>query len=234
MDSLTMAVLQAGNVNSGAFDPIRQICQKAKGTGAWIHVDGAFGLWAAASDKTKHLTDGIELADSWSLDGHKTLNTPYDSGVILCKDRSALASAMAASGSYLLSGESRNGMMYTPEMSRRARAVELWSVLKYLGKAGVAEVVDGLCDNALLFAEGLKAKGFVIHNDVAFNQIVTSGKTPEETEKILRNMTSDGVCWCGSSIWKGLPVIRISVCSWETDEGDIHRSIEAFASARDN
>ncbi len=231
-DSLTLAILQAGNVNSGAFDPIRQICEKAQGTGAWIHVDGAFGLWAAASNERRHLTCGIELADSWSLDGHKTLNAPYDSGVIMCKDRSALASAMQASGSYLLSGENRNGMMHTPEMSRRARSVELWSILKYLGKSGVADLVDGLCDRALDFAEGLKAEGFEIHNDVVFNQVVTSGKTDDETDRILKCLESGGSVWCESSHWKGRKVIRISVCSWNTDEEDVRRSVEAFVSAR--
>lgn len=232
-DSLTLLVLQAGNVHSGAFDPFLTIREKTAGTGAWIHIDGAFGLWAAASKKRRRLADGIELADSWSMDGHKTLNTPYDNGIILCRDRTALASAMYASGAWLHSGNDRNGMAYTPEMSRRARAVELWAVLKYLGKSGVASMIDDLCDKAVSLAEGLRSEGFPIHNDVVFNQVVTSGKTPGETGRILDRLSSDGTLWCGGSTWKGMPVIRISVCSWETDDDDIQRSIDAFKAARD-
>ena len=233
LDSLSLIVLQAGNVTSGAFDPFKVICKRASEKGAWVHIDGAFGLWAAASKDRKRLTEGIELADSWSLDGHKTLNTPYDSGVVLCRDRAALANAMQASGSYLLSVNKRNGMMHTPEMSRRARAVEMWAVLKYLGREGVASMVDDMCDKASLLAKGLEAQGFTIHNDVVFNQVVTSGKSADETESLLKNLESDGTIWCGGSSWHGIPVVRISVCSWQTSEDDVKKSVQAFVEARD-
>ncbi len=229
----TLLLLQAGNVNSGAFDPFRQICEVAKSAGSWIHIDGAFGLWAAASPTTAHLCEGIELSDSWSADAHKTLNAPYDCGIILCRDRDALSSALQASGSYIVWSENRDGMMYTPEMSRRARGIDLWATLVTLGRTGVADLIDQLCDGARAFAGQLQAEGFRFLNDVVFNQVLVAGDTPEETEALLTAVQKSGECWCGGSQWAGDPVIRISVCGAETTPADIERSAKAFVAARE-
>ena len=233
LDKKTILILQAGNVNSGAFDSFQEICEKAKKSNAWIHIDGAFGLWAAGSEKLSYLTRGIEKADSWSVDGHKTLNTPYDSGIVLCKDRDALVSALQATGSYIVYGENRDGMLYTPEMSRRARAVELWAALKYLGKEGVDELVYGLHVRAKQFADGLVKKGFKVLNDVVFNQVIVACDNDSETESTLKNIQELSDCWCGGSQWFDKKIIRISVCSWATTEKDINKSIDSFVKARE-
>ena len=241
LDSCTLLILQAGNVNTGAFDPFVTLCSDAQSAGAWVHIDGAFGLWAAASDETADLTHGIELADSWSVDAHKTLNAPYDNGIILCKDRSALAGAMQASGSYIQfsqrvsvdrASEHRDGMLYTPEMSRRARGIELWALLKTLGRTGIAELVNRLCRNARLFETELAKREFRILNDVVFNQVLVACETPDLTQRTLRHIQDSGECWCGGSIWLGEPVIRVSVCSWSTTAEDVVRSAQAFENAR--
>ena len=234
LDANTLVILQAGNVNSGAFDDFETVCNLAQAAGAWVHIDGAFGLWAAVSAKTSHLTKGIEKADSWSVDGHKTLNTPYDCGIILCRDRNALTSAMQASGSYLQYSEHRDNMMYTPEMSRRARAVELWATIRFLGRSGIAELVDGLCDRAQQFAEQLAANGFQIGNDVVFNQVLVACATPEQTKATLARIQASGECWCGQTTWQDKPAIRISVCSWATTPDDVERSVRAFVNARNS
>jgi len=233
LDDHTLVIAQAGNVCSGAFDSFDRICDRAARAGAWVHIDGAFGLWAAGSGNKRFLTQGIEKADSWSVDAHKTLNAPYDCGIILSKHREALLAAMQASDSYIQYSGKRDGMMYTPEMSRRARAVELWATLKFLGKSGVEELVDGLCDRARQFAERLDAEGFRILNDVVFNQVLVSCDTPEETEATLEKIQQSGECWCGGAVWNGKPVIRISVCSWATTPSDIDRSAAAFVKARE-
>jgi len=233
LDERTIVILQAGNVKSGSFDPFDKIGNRANNAGSWIHIDGAFGLWAAASHKKKFLTKGIEKADSWSVDAHKTLNAPYDCGIILCKNREALTMAMQVSGSYIRYSEKRDGMLFTPEMSRRARAIELWATLKYLGRSGIEEIVDGLCDGAQQFSEQLSTVGFNILNEVVFNQILVSCSTAEETNETLKNIQESGECWCGGSIWNGEPVIRISVCSWATTVKDIDRSVAAFIKARE-
>lgn len=236
LDASCIVILQAGNVNSGAFDPFEEICDNANAVGAWVHIDGAFGLWAGGTERLKHLTQGMEKAHSWSVDGHKTLNTPYDSGILLCRDKLALVTALQASGAYLTSNysEKRDGMMYTPEMSRRARAVELWAALKYLGKAGVDELVYGLHKRADQFAHELKQAGFTVHNNVVFNQVIVSPSDDDETTlAVLAQIQASGECWVGSSIWEGKAVIRISVCSWATTSEDIRRSALAFISARD-
>jgi glutamate/tyrosine decarboxylase-like PLP-dependent enzyme len=232
LDERCLVIAQAGNVNSGAFDPFTQICERARAAGAWIHIDGAFGLWAAGSRTRKSLTDGIEKADSWSVDAHKTLNAPYDCGIVLCKNPAALVTAMQATGSYIAYSDKRDGMLYTPEMSRRARAVELWATLKSLGKEGLAELVDRLCEHANRFAMELGEKGFRILNEVVFNQVLVAGDTPEQTRAILGNIQKSGECWCGGASWKGEAVIRISVCSWATTEVDVLRTVTAFVDAR--
>lgn len=236
LDDSCIVILQAGNVNSGAFDPFGEICDNANKAGAWVHIDGAFGLWAGGTQRLKYLTQGMDKAHSWSVDGHKTLNTPYDSGILLCRDKEALITALQASGDYLTSsyGEKRDGMMYTPEMSRRARAVELWAALKYLGRSGVDELVFGLHQRAVQFADELRAAGFDILNDVVFNQVIVSPSPEDEiTQQILEYIQASGECWVGSSVWQGKKVIRISVCSWVTSEQDISRSALTFVQARD-
>lgn len=235
LDDSCIVLLQAGNVNSGAFDPFEAICAAANAAGAWVHIDGAFGLWAAGTERLKHLCHGIEKAQSWSVDGHKTLNTPYDSGILLCADREALVTALQATGAYLTQsfGDKRDGMLYTPEMSRRARAIELWAALKYLGKSGVDELVYGLHERAVQFAEELAAAGFTILNDVVFNQVILSPSDDDEvTQLFLEHIQASGECWVGSSMWQGKKVIRISVCSWVTNAEDISRSVAAFVAAR--
>ena len=232
LDESCLVILQAGNVNSGSFDPIYEICSKAKKTGAWIHVDGAFGLWAACTERKKNFTAGIELADSWSVDGHKTLNTPYDCGIVLCRNKEDLASAMQASASYIIYSENRDNMLLTPDMSRRGRAVELWATLKFLGKRGIAEMIDGFCDHALTLADMLKKEGFQILNDVVFNQVLVSCGTSEETRALLSALQNSGDCWCGGAVWKGVQAIRMSICSWATTEKDIEKTVAAFIKMR--
>jgi glutamate/tyrosine decarboxylase-like PLP-dependent enzyme len=233
LDGNTILILQAGNVNSGSFDPFTAICRKANMGGAWVHIDGAFGLWAAAVQQLRGLTDGIEHADSWAVDGHKTLNTPYDNGVVLCKDQEALVSALHMSSGYILvSEDARDGMFYTPEMSRRARIIELWATLSYLGHQGISELVYGLHQRATQFAQELKAMaGFTVLNDVVFNQVLVQCETDELTARTIQNIQELRECWVGGSTWNGRTVIRISVSSWATTPDDIHRSAQSFKHA---
>ncbi len=218
LDDSCIILLQAGNVNSGAFDPLHEICDSANAANAWVHIDGAFGLWAGGTKRLSHLTEGMEKAHSWSVDGHKTLNTPYDSGILLCRDKDALVMALQASGAYLNFSESRDGMLYTPEMSRRARAVELWAALKYLGSEGVDELVYGLHERAVQFADELRAADFEVLNEVVFNQVIIAPSEDDDdiTQSIIEAIQQSGECWVGGSLWMGKKVIRISVCSWVT------------------
>lgn len=229
LDENTILILQAGNVNSGAFDNFEDICEKANKAKAWVHIDGAFGLWAGAVEKLKHLTKGIEKASSWAVDGHKTLNTPYDSGIILCSDKDAMTSALHMSGSYIIESTERDGMFYTPEMSRRARIIELWAVMKYLGKDGIDEMILTMYLRAKQFATEIgKIAGFYVENDIAFNQIIVRCKTDKITEQVLKNIQMLRECWLGGSVWHGKKVMRISICSWATTEEDITKSIKSF------
>lgn len=232
LDSNTLLILQAGNVNSGAFDPFVEICSKARAADAWVHIDGAFGLWAATSPRLKHLTAGIELADSWSVDAHKTLNAPYDSGLILCRHRDALTQALHMTGSYIIYSENRDGMLYSADMSRRARAVELWATLMALGRSGVAGLIEDLQQKAVYFADGLRQAGFTVLNEVCFNQVLVSSGDPQQTKELLKLIQASGECWCGGASWHGDDVIRVSVCSYRTTRQDIDRSIQAFVAAR--
>lgn len=232
LDNRTLLILQAGNVNTGAFDRFDAICDKARAAGAWVHVDGAFGLWAAASEPLKHLTAGVEKADSWSVDAHKTLNAPYDNGIVLCRNRDALTGALHMTGSYIVYSPQRDGMLYTPEMSRRARIVELWATLKSMGRTGVSQLVEDLHQKAAYFAEGLSKEGFTVHNEICFNQVLVSAGTPEMTAAVLKSVQDSGELWCGGSQWEGNPVIRLSVCSYRTTQEDIDRCVRAFVKAR--
>ncbi len=188
LDDSTLLILQAGNVNSGCFDDFSLICTKAREAGAWTHVDGAFGLWAACSPSTEHLTAGVERADSWSIDAHKTLNAPYDCGIILCRSRDALVSSMQASGSYITYSDKRDNMLYTPEMSRRARGVDLWATMKALGRNGIDALVSGLHQRAVQMAEELGKENFQVLNQVAFNQVLVACESNEMTMGTLANI----------------------------------------------
>jgi len=232
LDERTILILQAGHVGTGAFDPFDEVCALANRANAWVHIDGAFGLWVAGSERLKNLTQGIEKANSWSVDGHKTLNTPYDNGIVLCKDKEALVQALQASGSYLSFSEDRDGMLYTPEMSRRARVIELWAALKYLGRNGVDELVFGLHERAVQIARELEAEGFRILNDVVFNQVLVACESDEITNRTLSHIQHSGECWVGGATWGDQSVIRVSVCSWATTAEDISRSVRAFVTAQ--
>jgi glutamate/tyrosine decarboxylase-like PLP-dependent enzyme len=231
LDDRTILVLQAGNVGSGSFDPFDQICDAANKAGAWVHIDGAFGLWAAGSQQLSHLTSGADKANSWSVDGHKTLNTPYDNGIVLCDDGPALNHALQLSGSYIVYSGNRDGMMFTPEMSRRARAVELWATLKYLGRQGVDELLVGLHERAVQMARELDAARFKILNDVVFNQVLVTCENDALTTRTMEHIQASGECWVGGATWNGVSVIRVSVCSWATTQHDITRSVRAFVAA---
>lgn len=233
LDDATILILQAGNVNGGAFDPLEPLCRQAEAAGAWVHIDGAFGLWAAASSRLAQLTQGMERAHSWSVDGHKTLNTPYGNGVILCRDAEALTAAMQASGSYIAWSDERDGMLYTPEMSRRARAIELWAALAYLGADGLDELVWQLYERTAQMAAALRGDGFAIANEIVFNQILVDCGKEAETARMIEHLQNSGECWVGGATWFGRPVIRVSICSWATTAADVVRTAAAFARARE-
>jgi glutamate/tyrosine decarboxylase-like PLP-dependent enzyme len=228
----TILILQAGNLNTGAFDPFDPIIARAKQAGAWVHVDGAFGLWARATRDRAALATGCELADSWATDGHKWLNVPYDSGIAFVRDADALRAAMAVTADYLpTSSAHRNPSDYTPELSRRARGVDVWAALATLGRAGVADMIEGCCRHARRFAEGLSAAGFTVLNDVVLNQVLVSFGTPERTQQVIAAIQQEGTCWCGITVWKGQTAMRISVCSWATREKDVEKSLAAMIRA---
>lgn len=234
LDKNCIVVLQAGNVSSGSFDDFESICTKANEAGAWVHIDGAFGLWAAASKKLKYLTKGIEKANSFSVDGHKALNTPYDNGVVLCTDEDALTNALHNAGSYIVHSEHRDGMFYTPEMSRRARSIELWAALKYLGHEGIEELIDGFHQRANQLANSLKEEGFEILNDVVFNQVIVRYQSDESTNIIMKHIQESETCWLGGAKWDGKDIIRVSICSWLTTEEDIEKTIQVFIEAKNS
>ena len=225
----TIVCTQAGNLNTGAFDPVGDICDAVKPQGAWVHVDGAFGLWAAASPALQHLCSGLQAADSWATDAHKWLNVPYDSGVAFVRDAAALKSAMSITADYLLmESEFRNPSDFTPELSRRARGVDVWAALKSLGREGVAEMIDRCCQNARRFADRLQAAGFDVLNDVVLNQVLVSFGDDATNRKIVEAIQKDGTCWCGSTVWQGRSAMRISVCNWSTTEADVDESLEVM------
>ena len=232
LDSSCLVILQAGNANTGSFDKFSAVCDKANRVGAWVHVDGAFGLWAGASKTLSHLTAGMEKASSWAVDGHKTLNTPYDSGIVLCRDEKAFVTALQATGEYIIYSDERDPMLYTPEMSKRSRAIELWATMKYLGKNGIDEMVTGFYQRAKQLEKGLLKSGFRIINEVVFNQVLVACETDEITKGVLDMVQKSGEVWCGGSKWQGEAAIRISICSWATTENDIERTIAVFKRAK--
>jgi glutamate/tyrosine decarboxylase-like PLP-dependent enzyme len=225
----TIVCLQAGNINTGAFDPFEEVCARAHDAGAWVHIDGAFGLWAVATPSRAFLTAGMAYADSWATDAHKWLNVPYDSGLAFVRDAAALRAAMAVTAEYLPTvSDQRNPSDYTPELSRRARGVEIWAALRSLGRAGLANMIERACRHAGRFAEGLAAAGYQVLNDVVLNQVLVSFGDAETTNRVIAAIQTDGTCWCGGTIWQGQTAMRISVSSWATTEEDVERSLAAM------
>jgi glutamate/tyrosine decarboxylase-like PLP-dependent enzyme len=232
LEGPTIVCAQAGNVNSGAIDPIAEICLRAKAGGAWVHVDGAFGLWALASREFDGAMRGVADADSWATDAHKWLNVPYDSGLAFSRDAEALRAAMAVTADYLPTLSAyRNPSDYTPELSRRARGIEVWAAIRALGRAGVAEIVERNCRQARRFAEGLSAMGFRVLNEVALNQVVVSFGNEETSARVISAIQDDGTCWCGGTVWRGESAMRISVSSWATTDADVEKSLDAMRRA---
>jgi glutamate/tyrosine decarboxylase-like PLP-dependent enzyme len=228
LDNRTLVAIQAGNVNTGAFDPAVEICSRARQQGAWVHVDGAFGLWAAAAPERARLVTGFADADSWATDCHKWLNVPYDSGLAIVRDAEHLRAAMTVRAAYLQMGEHREPWQYTPEASRRARGIEIWAALRSLGRSGLAEMIERNCRLASRFADGFRAAGFSVLNDVVLNQVLVSFGDSEETRRVIAEVQREGTCWCGGTEWHGQAAMRVSVSSWATTEDDVGRSLSAI------
>lgn len=229
----TILCIQAGNVNSGAFDPAGELCAWAHAAGAWVHVDGAFGLWARASERHEEQTRGFEDADSWATDGHKWLNVPYDCGIALVRDESPLRAAMALTAAYLPDSDQRDPMHYSPDASRRARGVDVWAALASLGRQGTAALIDRCCGHASRMAAGLRAAGHNVLNDVRLNQVLVSFGSGARTRRVIEAVQEAGVCWCGGSEWQGQTVMRISVSSWATTDDDVDRSLASILATAD-
>ncbi len=223
---------QAGNVNTGAFDPLEEIAESAKDCGAWLHVDGAFGFWAAVSPERAVLVRGIERADSIATDAHKWVNVPYDCGIVFCADEEAHRGAMSLSAAYIAATVSeRDPHEFVPEESRRARAVPVYAAVRTLGRQGLAELVERNCRQARRFADALRAAGYEVLNEVALNQVLVSFGSAEQTLATIAAIQKEGTCWCGGTVWKGRTAMRISVCNWSTTDEDLGRSIEAILQA---
>jgi len=232
LDKSSILILQAGNANTGCFDDFEKIFSKIDCSESWVHVDGAFGLWASSVNELSYLTKGVEQANSWSIDGHKTLNTPYDSGMILCQDEEALLSALQATGEYMIFSKARDPLLYTPELSKRSRAIELWATMKYLGKKGINEMIYGFHQRAKQLEAGLIELGFEVLNEVVFNQVLICGESDEETHKIINYIQNSRQAWLGGTSWRDKAAIRISVCSWMTTAQDIKILLELFKRSR--
>jgi glutamate/tyrosine decarboxylase-like PLP-dependent enzyme len=220
--------LQAGNVNTGACDPMAEIIPRAREAGAWVHVDAAFGFWAAASPRLASRVDGIALADSWATDAHKWLNVPYDCGLALVRDPAALQGAMGIRAAYLPDEDRREPSRFGPELSRRGRGIEVWAALKHLGRDGLATMIERCCAHARRFAAGLAAAGHTVLNEVVLNQVLVSFGSPERTRQVIAAVQAEGTCWCSGTVWQGHTAMRISVSSWATTEEDVERSLAAI------
>lgn len=228
-DRPLVAVLQAGNVHSGAFDPFVEAIELAHAHGAWVHVDGAFGLFAAASPTYRHLVAGVSAADSWATDAHKTLNVPYDCGLAIVRERAALRAAMGMHGDYLILDAAGEPFDKVPEISRRGRAFTVWAVLRSLGREGVADLVDRLGGHAAAIARGIEAiEGAEVLNDVVFTQVCAAFGSDERTRAIVRGMLDDGTAWMTGSRWHDRAVLRVSASNWSTSEADVERSLAAL------
>ena len=232
-DRPTVVCLQAGNVHSGAFDPFTEAVAAAHEHGAWVHVDGAFGLWAAATPSYRHLTEGMAAADSWTTDAHKTLNVPYDSGLAIVRDPAALKAAMGMQGEYLLlSDEGGEPLDKVPEVSRRGRAIPVWAALRSMGRSGVGQLLDGLCGHAARMARELGAiEGAEVLNDVVYTQVCVSFGDDDRTRDVVARLFEDGTTWMTGSRWRGRAVMRVSVSNWSTSDEDVDRSLEAVRRA---
>jgi glutamate/tyrosine decarboxylase-like PLP-dependent enzyme len=224
----SIVCIQAGDVNTGAFDKAQEICSWAHESGSWVHVDGAFGMWAAASPARAHLTAGFASADSWALDGHKWLNVPYDCGFAFVRNPESLRSAMSVQAAYLQVGQEREPVQWSPDMSHRARGVEIWAAIQSLGRTGIAEMIERSCQQAARFAAELAAAGYAVLNDVVLNQVLISFGSDAETEECVRAIQEEGTCWCSSTRRRGQLAMRISACSWATTDQDIEMSIAAI------
>lgn len=231
LDAPAIVCLQAGNVNSGASDPFGPLVDWAHAQGAWVHVDGAFGLWAAACPELAGEVAGSSAADSWATDAHKWLNTTYDCGIALVRDAETLRAAMRAEASYLPLGAARDPMQFTPSSSQRARGAEVWAVLAALGRDGVSHLVAGHVALARRFASGLSAGGLEVLNEVRLNQVVAACADARATEEMITALQREGTCWCGPTIWRGRRGMRISICNWATTEADVDRSVAAVLAA---
>jgi len=231
LDARTILCLQAGEVNTGEFDPFAKLVPAAQAAGAWVHVDGAFGLWARASGPARHLTEGVERADSWTSDGHKWLNTPYDGAMAICRNAGALAAAMNADAAYS-QAEPDAQKNLTLDFSRRARGLPIWAALRSLGRTGVEDMVERHCRQARRLAEGLEAAGFEIVNRVVLNQVLVRGRDDQETAAVLARVQAGGEIWFGGTRWENRPAFRLSVSSWRTTDADIERAIGVIADAR--
>jgi glutamate/tyrosine decarboxylase-like PLP-dependent enzyme len=230
--SPVIVVLQAGNVHSGAFDPFAAAIEVAHRHGAWVHIDGAFGLFAAASPATRHLIAGYEQADSWTTDAHKTLNVPYDCGLAIVADRAALRAAMGMHTPYLIHDAAGDPFETVPEVSRRARAIPVWAVLRSLGRDGVAALVEGLARHAAAFADGIAAiDGASVAHDVVFTQVCATFGSDQRTAEVAARLMADGTAWMTGSRWHGQAVLRISVSNWSTSDDDVARSLTALRQA---
>ncbi len=228
LDAATIVILQAGNVNTGACDPMDKICALARAAGAWTHVDGAFGMWAALAPARAHLVQGLGAADSWATDAHKWLNIPYDSGLVFCRQPQFLAGAMSFSAAYLVPSDQREPSHYTPEMSRRTRGVEIWAALQSLGRTGLADLIERNCRYATQFATGLAAAGYTVLNEVTLNQVMVAFGDDATTRNIIAAVQQEGTCWAGGTTWRGRAAMRISVSSWATTAQDVEQSLAAI------
>ena len=215
-------------MNTGAFDPVGAVSEAMRAGDVWVHVDGAFGLWARTSAGFAELTQGIERADSWAADAHKWLNVPYDSGLAIVRDAGVLRGAMSVQADYLPDRENREPFEFTPETSRRMRGVEIWAAIASLGRDGITELVEHNCRQARRFAAGLREAGCEILNDVVLNQVLVAFGDDWATAEVIRSVQREGTCWCGGTRWKGRAAMRISVSSWATTDDDVERSLAAI------
>jgi glutamate/tyrosine decarboxylase-like PLP-dependent enzyme len=230
----TIVCAQAGEVNTGAFDDLEAIADAVEGTGAWLHVDGAFGLWAAASQQLRHLVRGVDRADSWTTDAHKWLNVPYDSGLAFCAHPDAHRAAIGVTASYLVHSEDtkrRDPIDWTPEFSRRARGFAIYAAIRSLGRSGIAEMIERCCSHARRFATALEAGGATVLNDVVLNQVLVRFGDGPNTRDVIARVQQDGTCWLGGTEWLGEHAMRISVSNWRTTEQDVDRSVESILAA---
>jgi glutamate/tyrosine decarboxylase-like PLP-dependent enzyme len=230
----TIICAQAGEVNTGAFDPLPEIAELSRDAGAWLHVDGAFGIWAAVSPRLRHLVNGIELADSWTTDAHKWLNVPYDSGIVFCAHPESHRAAMAVTASYLIQDEGsrrvRDQMDWVPEFSRRARGFAVYAALRSLGRSGVVELVERCCDAARRFADAIvELPGAEVLNDVVLNQVLFRFETDEQTDEALRQVQASSRVWLSGTSWQGCKAIRVSVSNWQTGDEEIDLAVSEFA-----